>query len=358
MSEFLPEEIVVQILSRLPAKSVLKFSCVCKLWNCIIKNPNFISTFSSNKHNHYICLLRSFSDQLSLHMDNEDLDEYLSLNLPFNVGNIFIAAGCSNGLVCLYYVTAYKFIFWNPSIRKSWLINEPICGLLGSVNVTGFGFDSRTNDYKLLLARFSVCSIKDVVLYSLNSNSWKKITNFGGGRTIIIEGIGSLNTSVLVNGRFYWLVIAEKKNIVLIFDLRDETFGEISLPRCLENAYPKPLQIKAFGESSIAIACIKSLCECDIWVMKEYETCEWMKLATVGNCSQVLEFRDNGEVLVQSDRKRSLASRNIKNLASHNIKNGCIKNPMALESNETVCAYRYVESLVLLDKRNDISNEP
>ena len=48
----LPDEIVLDILSKLPVKSLLRFRCVCKPWYSSIANPKFISTHLLN-HNHH-----------------------------------------------------------------------------------------------------------------------------------------------------------------------------------------------------------------------------------------------------------------------------------------------------------------
>ncbi|XP_050212531.1 F-box/kelch-repeat protein At3g06240-like [Mercurialis annua] len=360
MLEYLPEEVLIQILCRLPLKSILKFTCVCKLWNCIIKTPHFISAFSSNELHRYFFLRHSYySNQYSLRFDNKHLDHYLPLHPPFHQvdGDAFHMVGCSNGLVCLYCNSRNHFIYnhfiiWNPSIRKSLRIPEAsfFCLGLSSKKLFGFGYDSRTSDYKLLVARFLFDSTCEVTLYSLSSNYRKKIKNVACKYR---QGNRCLIDSSFVDGRFYWLITKEK-NLVLVFDLRDEMFGEISLPECLEYVDMSYLKLKAVGESSIAIIHQNkwdSSYESDIWVMKEYNSGAWMKLATVGKrwsgSSTVLEFRDDGEVLVQFY--------NTPRLASYNINNGRIKNLMALDSNyERVLAYRHVESLALLDKGNDI----
>ena len=50
----LPDEIVLDILSKLPVKSLLRFRCVCKPWHSSIANPNFISTHHLNlNHSHH-----------------------------------------------------------------------------------------------------------------------------------------------------------------------------------------------------------------------------------------------------------------------------------------------------------------
>ncbi|XP_050222074.1 F-box/kelch-repeat protein At3g06240-like [Mercurialis annua] len=349
MSEYLPEEVVLQILSRLPVKSILKFRCVCKLWNCIVKNPHFISAFSSNNHNHYFFLRHSYASYQDsrLRFDNKHLDHYLRLYPPSDKAKIISVVASSNGLVCLS-GASQKFILWNPSIRKSLMVPESTFprSCPNSKTVLGFGFDSRTNDYKLLMARFLVHSISEVFLYSLNSNSWKKILVACKYR----EGIDWLIDTSFVDGRFYWPIIAEKKNVVLVFDLRNEMFAEITLPECLEYVDKSYLKMKAFGESSIAVIhqnARDSSYESNIWVMKEYTSGAWMNLATVGKRwrgdSNVLEFRDNGEVLVSFYSGQCLAS--------YNIKNGRIKKLIYLDYRyERVSAYRHVESLALLDK--------
>ena len=48
----LPDEVVLDILARLPVKSLLRFRCVCKPWYSSIANPNFITTHLLN-HNHH-----------------------------------------------------------------------------------------------------------------------------------------------------------------------------------------------------------------------------------------------------------------------------------------------------------------
>ncbi|RXH76531.1 hypothetical protein DVH24_019419 [Malus domestica] len=48
----LSEEMVVEILSRLPPKSLMRFKCVRRSWCDLIQNPNFVEKHLSNpKHN-------------------------------------------------------------------------------------------------------------------------------------------------------------------------------------------------------------------------------------------------------------------------------------------------------------------
>ncbi|XP_059624633.1 F-box/kelch-repeat protein At3g23880-like [Cornus florida] len=51
----LPHDIIVQILSRLPVKSLLQFRCVCKSWCSLISDSHFVKT-------HLSCMSRTDED--------------------------------------------------------------------------------------------------------------------------------------------------------------------------------------------------------------------------------------------------------------------------------------------------------
>ena len=78
--EYLPEEVISEILCRLPVKSIMQCSCVCKLWYSLIRNPNFITTHlkttlsSSNPNTNHYLLFNDFG-RYSLRLDNQDFVE-------------------------------------------------------------------------------------------------------------------------------------------------------------------------------------------------------------------------------------------------------------------------------------------
>ncbi|KAK4737218.1 hypothetical protein R3W88_000915 [Solanum pinnatisectum] len=47
----LPEDLVVDILLRLPLKTLARFKCVCKHWCAFIKSMNFIEKHFLHKNN-------------------------------------------------------------------------------------------------------------------------------------------------------------------------------------------------------------------------------------------------------------------------------------------------------------------
>lgn len=46
----IPEDVIFNILKELPAKSLLRFNCVCKQWRCIIEDPYFVDSHRIRSH--------------------------------------------------------------------------------------------------------------------------------------------------------------------------------------------------------------------------------------------------------------------------------------------------------------------
>uniref|UniRef100_A0A2N9ICZ0 F-box domain-containing protein n=1 Tax=Fagus sylvatica TaxID=28930 RepID=A0A2N9ICZ0_FAGSY len=187
MSDSLPADIVTQILIRLPIKSIIISTSVCKTWKSIIQNPTFISTHlhhSTTTNNHNLLLFRlctrnrkahifdiedpfaPYSDGevkelYSLHNDDDDFAEHARFDyFHFQADNYNGASrvvGTCNGLVCLSdNLNTYidKLFLWNPCVRKFVKIPSPNVEVTfwthGEFNASiGFGFDAKTNDYKV-----------------------------------------------------------------------------------------------------------------------------------------------------------------------------------------------------------------
>ncbi|OMO66208.1 hypothetical protein CCACVL1_21266 [Corchorus capsularis] len=342
----LPEELLLEILLRLPAEALVRFTAVCKWWNSVIKNPNFISTHlaktisyfqhqsSPSKEctwDHSYRLVEKYS----LRFDNEDVDEYKQLHFYRDkfrsVGTGSRVVGTCNGLVCLVDEDYNNYIVWNPVIRKAIRLPEPSVRFRNyhsgraftsfgfdsnhsSRAFTGFGFDSKTNDYKLLrLVDLDDQSVGAQV-YSLNTNCWTSIALFREPYYIAKNSF--------VNGAIHLLACdwkgRRKRNLILAFDVSVQVFSDIPLPDHLSNAIHRPGQLRTgrlqysqscmasfellkYRESSIATMTSwdwdPNLIE--LWVMKEYGVAtSWTKLFTIvkgESVGRVLFFRQDEE---------------------------------------------------------------
>ena len=180
----LPDEIVLEILTRLPVKSLLRFRCVSKSWYSSIANPNFISThFINNHHDAYfihepnVSLFRSHSHEVCTLASNRTFETISEFRIPFTFHSSFpkILGSC-NGILCFsdYFMSACNDIYLlNPSIRKFKRLPDTCLTQLSNVALW-FGYDSLNNDYKVVrisLTRFEPMLPPEAEVYSLSSDS-------------------------------------------------------------------------------------------------------------------------------------------------------------------------------------------
>ncbi|XP_047259586.1 uncharacterized protein LOC124892305 [Capsicum annuum] len=93
MSDYLPKELMIDIFTRLPIKSILQCRSVCRSWYSLINSPNFISAHLNQSTNDYI-LIRPYSivpkvEIYALFHKNENLDQDIQFDFPFDCSNFY-----------------------------------------------------------------------------------------------------------------------------------------------------------------------------------------------------------------------------------------------------------------------------
>ncbi|CAI9094623.1 OLC1v1030389C1 [Oldenlandia corymbosa var. corymbosa] len=343
----LPEEILKEIMVRLPMKSILRFKVVCKAWHALIKSPYFSDQhlnhqhqYLDNKNNHnmiyiteYGCLREDGKENLA---SNHDV---LIIRQGSKKSNVLctcrrltyydkksrqLCGGSCNGILCFF---DRDGLIWlcNPITHEYFEIpitnNTRIEG--EGVNRTvelGFGFDSITKDYKVIRILRSGTGI-----YKLSTNCWSRVEHKNGD--IDFEHVRSINgvgSGVFFHGFLHWLV--ETRNIIdpadpnrriLSFDLHSEEFGWLDIPdRDLhseefgwlnipdgENQCVDTLAILA---DSLAFVSRANRASFEVWVMREYGNGEsWTKKfvlhTQMGGWRQLTCWNDDELLLLHDD---------------------------------------------------------
>ncbi|KAI7729564.1 hypothetical protein M8C21_028012 [Ambrosia artemisiifolia] len=194
----LPPEITEAILRLLPAKSLGRFKSVSKTWNALISDPLFIKTHLLR--NHPTTTLIALSTTGSLYSidiaetrdSNGDDDDVIPATAKeMSIGSPPIRwkqiSGSCNGLLLATDENDAIFVM-NPMTQDLWEV--PLCPFAPPyeheasyvVLVYGFGYDSSTDDYKIVSISFSHFHIMDhhiketyACVYSLRNNSWRKL---------------------------------------------------------------------------------------------------------------------------------------------------------------------------------------
>ncbi|GAB2298492.1 hypothetical protein Dimus_032555 [Dionaea muscipula] len=224
-----PEDVVVEIMARLPVKPLIRFKCVCKRWFFIIGSDHFAAkqlvAGRSSDYDKFDCLLSNFTlaingCEFSLYSLDTFLGSYPSRRvLKFSWLHETSFAGPLDGILCIK-VHLYKmgevFILWNPATGEA----TPIPLLTKRIDFFGLARDPRTDIYKILGMTINdgwggddfdhQKSNITADVYSLgvgsSSSSWKALDLscfFDGSRCIDVDAMNDTLPSMVssANGR-------------------------------------------------------------------------------------------------------------------------------------------------------------
>ncbi|KAJ0570190.1 putative F-box domain-containing protein [Helianthus annuus] len=186
-----PEEIIEDILSRLPVKSILRFKSVSKPWLSLISAPSFHNLHSTvaPRTTAFFFTARDSSTGTRYFFsganDGGSVANLMKLdNTVFDAAHNF--AEHLKGLVCFTSRDSlcgklYAFVF-NPTTHKFFKLPDPPVPLRNYTDENKgdyylFGFDELSNEHKVLY--IDVESIKpttiEIMIFSFSNYSWRKI---------------------------------------------------------------------------------------------------------------------------------------------------------------------------------------
>ena len=351
-----PDDVVYDILTRVPVKSVIRFRCVSKSCNSIITNPIFITThldraksLSHNKNNNgYLLYIpratnSSLRNELCIDVCNSDhtVSHVSRFQIPFSLVRIF---GFCNGIICLYSSLNHMIYLWNPSIKKF-----KICAGTRRPAVTGgLAYHSQNNDFKILRIHRSNRRLFEAEVYTLSTDSWRKVVisvdSFSGS----IHRISEL-PCLFFNGALHTIACSRDHKFILSFDVNDEIFQPIMLPQNYNHTDINFFESLAVFKGLLALLVYSNdpyemdIGICYIWVMREYGVVEsWTrKSVTVDLFVWSFFCTDSGELLINTFN-RGVISYDPESLNKKHLK---IRGHVSLRYTADL-----MESLVLLDQ--------
>ncbi|KAL7185323.1 hypothetical protein ACSBR2_027289 [Camellia fascicularis] len=348
---YIPQVLLIDILTRLPAETLVRSTLVCKSWYC---------TEEPNERGHY-----------SVRCDdpiNNTFNEYAKFKFPFHcIDPCYCIVGSCNGLICisddqLYYKNTT--FLWNPLIRKSMLIPNPNIRFTSHGPFThslGFGFDSASNDFKVVrivyLLRECDTVPPEVEIYTLKTGIWRSISD--KALPYIIE---DQSPQAYINGVSHWVAHTPRdvgifRNLIVSFDMKDEVFREVSFPDGIagKDEFLRTTSLVVFEETLCLIQRrqYQNDSHCWIWVMKEYGVvASWVRQFRFdlhGVLRKPIGMRKNGEVLLVTSEGYLVSY----DPESKRIVNLGVRGTTKCQYWDAFYLDTYMESLVLLDKGAD-----
>ncbi|KAK9150168.1 hypothetical protein Syun_008477 [Stephania yunnanensis] len=273
MENLTDDVIFFSILTKLPTKSLSRFSCVNKLWCAWITSPQFaklqlLNQNSSTLTEDDLIAAGTLRDQRLFSLPNVDwvdgdgdgddgnynvLNNPVEMDYPFKspFTYAYILGSC-NGLllVQIYHINDagdppkyLRLYIWNPCRKDDYLTLPPrIYASLDEYHsyevAVGFGHDSTTDDYKVIIIN-SKSTTKEGIIYTTRTKTWRKIPQVPP-LDIDFRGNGHF-----VNGAVHWLgrrqneekflnFWEDRKRFMIYFDIKSEEWREIPFALNLE----------------------------------------------------------------------------------------------------------------------------
>lgn len=316
----LPSCLIMDILSRLPIKTILNCRRVCKTWLHFISDSFFtelhlersptsllIKTISNNPESRNLQLVQITGKPTGLRFRAvEEMKFVPGTNLPCN--DFLIEHSC-NGLLCLSKTFQFDFhediYVCNPILGE--YISIPLAAGQETRHQSNFalGYSAITREYKVLhtfCSKTGSAFQPEAQIYTIATGKWRSIHK-------ALRNLDTFMFDSFVGGSIHWELRDEGNcvNSIGSFNFEKEQFSQFSLPP----RYNEELVTLTVLEGCLGVSFFSTCLQpqYEVWVMKEYGKKEsWTKLITVenpgfGQLCEPLIFVNSGLILMMHYRE-------------------------------------------------------
>ncbi|KAF3456402.1 hypothetical protein FNV43_RR01052 [Rhamnella rubrinervis] len=276
-----PDEVILQILARLPIESLFRSKTVCKLWYRLSSDKYFIQLYNEVAAKNPM-LLVEVSESSGLNYSLICVDSWRGVSefsLDFLKDRVKVRASC-NGLLCcssipdkgVYYVC-------NPMTREFKLLprsrERPVTRFYpdGEATLVGLACDLSTQKFNVVLAGYHrtfghrpdgtfIC-----LVFDSESNKWRKFVSFQDDQFTHMNR----NQVVFVNRALHWLTAS--CSCILVLDLDRDIWRKMSLPDEVNYGSGNRVYLLE-SDGCLSVIQISDIWM-KIWVLKNYEKEEW-----------------------------------------------------------------------------------
>ncbi|CAN6971416.1 F-box/kelch-repeat protein At3g04660-like [Brassica rapa] len=291
----LPVDLIIEILTKLPPRSLSRLICVSKLWLSIIHGKYFNDLYLTRS---------STRPRLLLHRYCHDTrrSHYSSLSSEPSLGDSITLPGCQisppvRGLICCVDHDSSIVVIGNPSTGQFLTLTDAI------TDIIFFGYDPVNDLYKVLSMYFvhdidgSVVLEKSQVLTLGGAQeSWRviecKYPYYPGTQGICHNGVVYYGA---------WSNLTDRRSVVVGFDLRSEEFSLITLPEDVKIVSRFESDLVRYN-GKIALVNVSLTRKFDLWVLMDVKKHEWSKYSVVAPTCDFFRCRgtiETGELIFE-----------------------------------------------------------
>lgn len=364
-ARFIPLDIIIDILSRIPGSSLIKLRLVCKLWRSLTYDARLINLQldrASRVDPPRIILFSQDEEQGGQKFHLTLLDETWrpKYRLTRPSAAVLSTPPC-NGLICLYdYHRNIKLC--NPTTQEFLILPKPTPDNRNVVNgfpKCFFGFHPTTKEYKVV--RFFYRHLKHSTesydlgceIFTLGTSSWRYISSINYYPT---------GPGINVHGFIYWTAGATTliPDRIIVLDLKYERFRLISPPDFSEyqvEVHASMFLVQLEGNLCLVNIPYGSPAPMDIWMLKDYTNSVWIHRCRVPVHSMSGHYRWQPEPIIIHEEKILL--RWGANLCYHSLQSeGEAIEKVYSDQNLGTCTkvFAFVESLVSLGNQGNFQD--
>ncbi|CAA7017458.1 unnamed protein product [Microthlaspi erraticum] len=323
----LPEDLLEEILCRVPALSLIRLRSTCRRWNRnrLLNNKRFITNHLEKSPKQFmplmlqdfrLCLMRFNQRRFSPIKVKGKLSLIEPHDSSLNQTEISQVFHCDGLLLCVTKDRIPRLVVWNPCTGQTrWIkINR---SRENARYALGYYQDKESNvgySYKILSGMVHVPSLhkQDIDLYSkqefeiyeMDSNAWR-VLEFDEPLDFIIL---CLDQGVSLKGKTYWIAVDKKKGskkFLVSFDYSKERFEYLCLPRQYD--WYENLSLSIVRGEKLSVLLQRDLgTKTNIWVSNkisdETKAVSWSKVLAVDLDSCYMS-EDGGSFVFDEERK-------------------------------------------------------
>ncbi|KAL0664840.1 hypothetical protein Bca4012_101678 [Brassica carinata] len=312
MTSYLPADLEEEILSRVPATSLMRWRSICRRWNTLFfEDQRFSEKHFRNAPKQPLVLMLTEYRLFFASVDLKFVPPSIEFSDALSLKNYYVSrdahidtvSHCDGLLLC---ATESELVVWNPcSGQTRWIRDHDGSRWFrgGSLFMLGYENNQSCRSYKILKFYHIINYDVDVQyerfkIYDFNSNMWR----FLDARINPRNCISNESHGVTLNGNAYWISSHnEEGGDLLSFDFTRERFRRYRFPLTFRRCHYRALSV--VREELSVLRWIDSNME--MWVTNNMDTCEadlsWTKSFTMDFVLNIYT-----SVLIDEDKKVAL----------------------------------------------------